>query len=313
MRTQSLCNPLLIDHLDIGGPFGMSMKSREFVAFDQSRMGFNSKENDREISGDGNNYDFGARIYDSRLGKFLSIDEFSIKRGDLAPYSFAANSPIIAIDMNGDSVYFVVGKRLLAASKEVIMQMPEGKEIFEKYAMDSKRDFYIATGTISSTTEGQNYPLYANIIDKNGIITMLPPDTPPGTFPTEEAFGVVFDGIKVDPSKENILIIIPNSGSPAAAAADILHELEAHNGVDANGQPMNDLKFGNSTRFMGADRKPGGNFKGDFNTPGSIADRLNKELMKLTKSPLYKKIEEKMKKSPTQTPAEEKKLKPKAE
>jgi RHS repeat-associated protein len=38
------------------------------------RYGFNGKEKNNEISGEGNSYDFGARIYDPRLGRWLSTD-----------------------------------------------------------------------------------------------------------------------------------------------------------------------------------------------------------------------------------------------
>ena len=38
------------------------------------RFGFNGMENDHEMKGTGNSLDFGARIYDPRIGKFLSID-----------------------------------------------------------------------------------------------------------------------------------------------------------------------------------------------------------------------------------------------
>ena len=38
------------------------------------RYGFNGKENDNEVKGNGNQQDYGMRIYDPRLGRFLSID-----------------------------------------------------------------------------------------------------------------------------------------------------------------------------------------------------------------------------------------------
>jgi RHS repeat-associated protein len=38
------------------------------------RYGFNGKENVNEVEEVGNNIDFKARIYDTRLGKFVSID-----------------------------------------------------------------------------------------------------------------------------------------------------------------------------------------------------------------------------------------------
>jgi len=36
--------------------------------------GFQGQERDDEVKGDGNSYDFLFRIYDPRLGKFLSTD-----------------------------------------------------------------------------------------------------------------------------------------------------------------------------------------------------------------------------------------------
>ncbi|HWJ29919.1 MAG TPA: hypothetical protein VNS32_25490, partial [Flavisolibacter sp.] len=38
------------------------------------RYGFNGKENDDEVKGEGNQQDYGMRVYDTRLGKFLSVD-----------------------------------------------------------------------------------------------------------------------------------------------------------------------------------------------------------------------------------------------
>jgi len=101
MRTNTLCNPLLIDNTAVRGTFGMMIKSREFVGFDGYRMGFNGKEFDAEISGDGNNLDFGARVYDSRLGRFLSIDPFVREFSHYSPYQYAGNKPIQYIDLDG--------------------------------------------------------------------------------------------------------------------------------------------------------------------------------------------------------------------
>ncbi len=67
------------------------------------RYGFNGKESDFEVKGAGNSYDFGARIYDPRLGRFLSTDPLFKKFSGDSPYSFAGNSPIILLDENGES------------------------------------------------------------------------------------------------------------------------------------------------------------------------------------------------------------------
>ncbi len=65
------------------------------------RYGFNGKENDDEVKGEGNEQDYGMRIYDTRLGRFLSVDPMYRKYPELTPYQFAGNTPIQAIDVDG--------------------------------------------------------------------------------------------------------------------------------------------------------------------------------------------------------------------
>jgi RHS repeat-associated protein len=66
------------------------------------RYGFNGMEKDDEIKGNGNSLDFGARIYDPRIGKFLSLDPRMSDFPFMSPYCYAANSPIMFIDVNGE-------------------------------------------------------------------------------------------------------------------------------------------------------------------------------------------------------------------
>ena len=47
-------------------------------------------------------YDFGARMYDARLGKFLSTDPREADFPYASPYHFAANNPIYFIDEGGE-------------------------------------------------------------------------------------------------------------------------------------------------------------------------------------------------------------------
>jgi RHS repeat-associated protein len=63
---------------------------------------FNGKEKDDEIKGDGNSLDFGARIYDSRLGRFLSLDPKFREFPSWSPYIFALDNPIRFIDVEGE-------------------------------------------------------------------------------------------------------------------------------------------------------------------------------------------------------------------
>jgi len=66
-------------------------------------------EKDAEMHGvDGHSYDFGARMYDARVGRFLSTDPLSNQYPEYAPYLFATNSPITSIDIQGKEVWVVI-------------------------------------------------------------------------------------------------------------------------------------------------------------------------------------------------------------
>ena len=82
--------------------FGMTMPNRS-ISSTAYKYGFNGMEKDDELKGSGNSYDFGARIYDSRLARFLSIDPKTTSLPKYSPYLFAGNKPINHIDLNGES------------------------------------------------------------------------------------------------------------------------------------------------------------------------------------------------------------------
>jgi RHS repeat-associated protein len=65
------------------------------------RFGFNGQEKDDEIKGSGNSYDFLFRIYDPRLGKFLSVDPLEREYPWNSPYAFAENRVIDGRDLEG--------------------------------------------------------------------------------------------------------------------------------------------------------------------------------------------------------------------
>ena len=78
------------------------MPGRKFAQSSASyRYGFNGKENDNDVKGEGNQQDYGMRIYDTRLGRFLSVDPVTDKYPELTPYQFASNRPIDGIDLDG--------------------------------------------------------------------------------------------------------------------------------------------------------------------------------------------------------------------
>lgn len=91
-------------------PFGSKMYGRRWSA--GYRFGFNGKENDNEVMGNGNFQDYGARMYDTRLGRFISADPIIInehKYTFYSPYQFASNTPIQAKDLDGLEAFFIHG------------------------------------------------------------------------------------------------------------------------------------------------------------------------------------------------------------
>ena len=84
-------------------PFGMEMPGRGFNNGNQYTFGFNGMRKDNEMYGEGNAYDFGARIYDPRIVRWLSIDPKADEFPWQSPYAAMDNDPINIIDPDGQS------------------------------------------------------------------------------------------------------------------------------------------------------------------------------------------------------------------
>jgi RHS repeat-associated protein len=81
-------------------PFG-SLKASRSASTSNYRYGFNGKEMDNEVKGNGNHYDYGMRMYDPRIGRPFSIDPLTRQYPELSPYQFFSNNPIWFIDLDG--------------------------------------------------------------------------------------------------------------------------------------------------------------------------------------------------------------------
>jgi RHS repeat-associated protein len=98
----------------------MGMPRRQYSSTNGYRYGFNGKENDNEVKGDGNQQDYGMRIYDSRLGKFLSVDPISKDYPGIGPYVYAENDVVRSIDLDGLEKYIVIGGGPFGASPTIV-------------------------------------------------------------------------------------------------------------------------------------------------------------------------------------------------
>ena len=83
-----------------------------------------------EIKGNGNSLDFGARKYDSRIGRWLSVYPLELKFTGYCPNSFAANSPITIIATDGKD--YVVCQVALPGTTSLI-DLQKTAEFANKY------------------------------------------------------------------------------------------------------------------------------------------------------------------------------------
>ena len=92
----------------------MQMQGRKYSVGGTYRYGFNGQELDTESK----MQDYGERMYESRLGKWLSTDKYEAKYPSISPYSAMMNNPLAFIDIKGDSVELIIGKPYVDANGE---------------------------------------------------------------------------------------------------------------------------------------------------------------------------------------------------
>ncbi|HZH63781.1 MAG TPA: RHS repeat-associated core domain-containing protein [Flavisolibacter sp.] len=90
------------------------------------RYGFNGKENDNEVEGEGNQIDYGMRVYDPRLGKFLSVDPLTKDYPFYTPYSYAGNKPVWKTDLDGLEENDNVGEKYWKNQPQIDMTSAPG-------------------------------------------------------------------------------------------------------------------------------------------------------------------------------------------
>ena len=81
-------------------PFGFPMPTRTMNT-ELYRFGFNGQEKDDEVYGEGKSLSFEFRQYDSRLGRFWSVDPLTGSYPWNSTYAFAENRVIDGINLEG--------------------------------------------------------------------------------------------------------------------------------------------------------------------------------------------------------------------
>jgi RHS repeat-associated protein len=177
-------------------PYGSEMPGRVWNS-PLYRYGFNGKEKDDDFNGEGNVYDYGFRVYDARLGRFLSVDPLAPEYPGLTPYQYASNTPIMAIDLDGlESLPVVEGFTLdemdwrhpLAIAYHYLFAYPTSKEVAYKSSAKfnltgiNKSSYLFTMGFSHSFAQVASIPLdllkmeskKSASFSKGGIKSLLP-------------------------------------------------------------------------------------------------------------------------------------------
>ena len=119
------------------------------------RFGFNGMEKDDEVCGaTGTSYDFGSRIYDVRIGRWLSLDPMSTTYPALSNYAYVNNSVLVFIDPNGREIVITVApgspehQQVSHALGIIQIMYPERY----KQLVESKIVYEIGVGSLNQTT-----------------------------------------------------------------------------------------------------------------------------------------------------------------
>ena len=144
------------------------------------RFGFNGKESDDEISGEGNQYDYGFRIYNPRLGKFLSVDPLTREYPMLTPYQYASNTPIQAIDLDGLEA-FIFHYKHMDGVDEPELTIHFDAELQNNGVVNTIHDYYDSQGNWNSRSVGvssysdleEYFPNFANGIQERKSLALV--------------------------------------------------------------------------------------------------------------------------------------------
>ena len=132
-------------------PFGKTMRSYSFD--EEERYLFTGKERDAKIG-----YDyFGARYYDSDVGRFMSVDPLADQFAGYSPYNYVLNNPIRMVDPDGRApediilLFYVSGNKKGDESFRAAMETRRNN-IMNSPNFNSEKDIVLSFG-IESLSE----------------------------------------------------------------------------------------------------------------------------------------------------------------
>ena len=103
INTNAAAQTIMINSLKLDSiTFAPQNVLTNICSEDAYHYGFNGQMKDNEWAGTGNHLDFGAWGYGPREARFPAPDGHANKHPNISPYAFAANSPNIFVDYDGN-------------------------------------------------------------------------------------------------------------------------------------------------------------------------------------------------------------------
>mgnify|MGYP000500529096 CR=1 FL=1 len=146
-------------------PFGMMHPGRNGNRY---RFGFNGMEMDDEVKGGGNSYDFGARLYSPRIGKWMSVDpKFELQPG-WSPYKFALDNPIIFVDPEGETEFYFRGKWVGTDGKDNgLVGIVKNKDVKKSIIKNTKQGLnFNVDGIKHGATSGGVFGIHGDVLNE---------------------------------------------------------------------------------------------------------------------------------------------------
>lgn len=91
------------------------------------------------------------RIYDSRLGRFLSVDPLTGKFAMLTPYQFGSNTPIQAVDLDGEEARVVIYDMWKTSNGKTVFNVKtadENHDYNQRFSDNANQNKFGKTGTL---------------------------------------------------------------------------------------------------------------------------------------------------------------------
>lgn len=133
------------------------------------RYRYNGKE---QLSRFGGRYDYGFRMYDAGLARFLSVDPLTKKYPELTPYQFASNTPIQAIDLDGLEAFmshYLIKEKGYNSAIKILKATGLYDEMKAAFQSNNKGyDIYFVPGVMDKSNSGRTQS-YSQVYVPDGL------------------------------------------------------------------------------------------------------------------------------------------------